>query len=530
MCIFKLPNLVEQKDDILDIKINKLVRSINSKSQDCQGTDMKNLFLSPVDIVKSKLEKRLKALECLSPINKHIKLSSNQSSFMRELKLWLEKAINTDFIIFDTEFINEFKLTESGDIYKGENNSKFAHGNGVCFTQQNNIVEGKFFNGVVEKWLAKILYSNGEFYTGQVSKEGDRNGHGIYFYLNGDVYDGQFVHNKRIGQSRLRFVDGSEYIGQFINDEAEGHGIYTDIHGNRYMSIAKDKSLASKENKNGFFLKGRLYGKGELTFKNGDMYVGEFKGTKRHGYGVMKYIWPISDKDYSNLGEYKGEWKNDVREGAGEMSYLNGSHYKGIWVNDLKSSGELKLLDGTIYNGYFKNGNYHGKGKLSLLRGITVEGRFIDGEIGSSGKITFQNGNIFKGTIENYSIGEEGKLIYFEGDVYEGFFANGLRHGFGTYLDTEGNYYQGRWEGDRKEGKGVEFLKEKQEVFEGMFRYSKRNGPGKSLNYKGELYDGEWRDNAKLGNKKYHSKIDPSIYNEIVQRLLSKKSRKSIWK
>ena len=307
--VFKLPSLQDKKEDILDIRIGKLVRLDNSKSQDFHESSMKNLFMNPIDIVKSRLEKRLKKLDRLSPLNKFIKLSSNQCSFMRELKRWLEKAINTDFIIFDEGFVNEYKLTESGDIYKGENNNGFAHGNGIWFTRQNNIVEGKFFNGVVDKGLAKILYSNGEFYTGQVSKGGDRNGHGVYFYSNGDIYDGQFVNNERVGQSRLRFVDGSEYIGQFINDEAEGHGIFTDIHGNRLMSLTKDKDNAFKEMKSGFFLKGRLYGKGEIIFKNGDHYVGEFKGSKRNGFGIMKYKWPISDRDYSNLGEYKGKWK-----------------------------------------------------------------------------------------------------------------------------------------------------------------------------------------------------------------------------
>lgn len=60
--------------------------------------------------------------------------------------------------------------------------------------------------------MVRILFSNGEFYTGEISKGGARNGQGVYYYANGDVYDGKFVNNKRIGNSRLIFSDCSEYI------------------------------------------------------------------------------------------------------------------------------------------------------------------------------------------------------------------------------------------------------------------------------------------------------------------------------
>jgi hypothetical protein len=79
-----------------------------------------------------------------------------------------------------------------------------------------------------------------------VKPEGVKHGKGIYFYKNGDIYDGEFVDNMRVGKSRLRFHDGSEYIGQFIADEADGHGIFSDKYGNRYMSVADDNAEENK--------------------------------------------------------------------------------------------------------------------------------------------------------------------------------------------------------------------------------------------------------------------------------------------
>ena len=525
--VFKLPSLSKYNKDFLDVTIGKLTKSYDFKAKDINGTKMENLFINSLDTLKSKLTKRLDALNVLVPGNKFIKLSGNQTSFLKECKRWLEKAISSDAIISDDSFINEFKLTESGDIYRGESNKEYPHGNGIWFTQQNNLVEGKYFNGSIEQGLAKILYSNGEFYTGQVNRGGERNGHGVYFYMNGDIYDGQFIHNDRIGQSRLRFIDGSEYIGQFIDDEADGHGIFTDNHGNRYMTIAKDQNSSKKneENKGGYFLRGRLYGRGEINFKNGDFYQGEFKGSKREGYGEMKFNSPLSEVDFSNLGEYQGSWKNDVREGTGEMTYIDGSQFTGIWRNDERFLGELKFLDGSLYTGYFQNNKYSGEGKLELARGITIEGKFENNEIGKIGKLIFQNGNIFEGFIEENNIGHSGKLIYKTGEEYEGFFMHGLKHGFGIMIDADGNIYEGKWQDDRREGEGKEFLKTNQEFYEGNFKLNKRDGHGKCLNYKGKVYDGQWRAGEKVENIRFHHKVDPKVYFDVVNKFISKKSK-----
>ena len=45
-----------------------------------------------------------------------------------------------------------------------------------------------------------------------------RNGKGTMKYLNGDVYNGDWVDNKRQGSGKLITNDGIEYIGQFENN------------------------------------------------------------------------------------------------------------------------------------------------------------------------------------------------------------------------------------------------------------------------------------------------------------------------
>ena len=230
-----------------------------------------------------------------------------------------------------------------------------------------------------------------------------------------------FVENKRVGKAQLRFRDGSQYIGQFINDEADGHGLYTDTKGNRYQSKGqKDKD--EQDDETGHFLKGKLYGKGEIKFINGNTYIGHFKGTHREGYGEMTYLITHEEDNETQTGIYKGYWKRDNREGDGVMTYDNGSKFSGIWLKDAKYYGTLSSPEGISYTGYFKNNIYDGKGRLILPTGLIVEGNFIKGEFTNKGKLIYPDGKIFEGNIIDYEIGDRGVITYPNKDQYEGYF------------------------------------------------------------------------------------------------------------
>lgn len=45
---------------------------------------------------------------------------------------------------------------------------------------------------------------------------------------------------------------------------------------------------------------GKMHGKGEYVFPNGNSYKGEFKNDKRDGYGIYKW---------QNM-YYEGDWEN----------------------------------------------------------------------------------------------------------------------------------------------------------------------------------------------------------------------------
>jgi hypothetical protein len=61
----------------------------------------------------------------------------------------------------------------------------------------------------------------GEFWNGKP------NGHGTYFFANGDQYDGEFRDGKLSGQGTLSFANGNEYVGEFRDNKQNGQGTFS---------------------------------------------------------------------------------------------------------------------------------------------------------------------------------------------------------------------------------------------------------------------------------------------------------------
>ena len=108
-------------------------------------------------------------------------------------------------------------------------------------------------------------------------------------------------------------------------------------------------------------------GFGILIDKDGNKYVGGWKGDNISGYGRI-----ISKEgDY-----YEGEWKNGIIEGNGKY-YSNSEKY--------------------TYTGSFKNFTFHGKGKIVYDNNTIYEGNFENGYKMGEGKLTFEDGSYYEG-------------------------------------------------------------------------------------------------------------------------------------
>ena len=73
-----------------------------------------------------------------------------------------------------------------------------------------------------------------------------RNGVGVHYYKNGDLYDGEWLNDRRIGRGRILLSDGSKINGMFIEDKADGYVEFEDRKGNMFQSENEEGKAISK--------------------------------------------------------------------------------------------------------------------------------------------------------------------------------------------------------------------------------------------------------------------------------------------
>lgn len=130
---------------------------------------------------------------------------------------------------------------------------------------------------------AKLDFADGT-YEGEINQDGQKNGTGIYRWIDGSFYEGEYQDDKRHGKGRFLWANGESYIGAYLMDERTGKGIY--------------------------------------HWPDGSFYEGDFLSGKRHGWGQFQSTDQIV---------YAGEWFDDLQHGQGSLTYPDGRILKGIW-------------------------------------------------------------------------------------------------------------------------------------------------------------------------------------------------------
>lgn len=337
----------------------------------------------------------------------------------------------------------------SGDIYEGEFSNNFQDGvgimknfteNGSCIVYEGdwemglrdgygiyNCSDGTNFSGQWEK--GKQFYgifngSQGHRYMG--FWDGNKmDQKGVFYDPVGKVYKGEFEKGVFKGIGELKQGD-MRIAGHFDKDKVNRQGI---IEHGKYTyngDLIRDKphGWGIKNWKNGdeykgYFKNGYECGEGTLTKKNGDIYNGNFDQGVFNGKGIYKF---------SNGNLYEGEFKDGKMKGYGKIVYssegdLQKIDYEGQFENNLPhGKGVLRLENGSIYRGEFKEGKMCGKGKMDIKR--------IKGE--DEGNQIYE-GEFFDDLFEGYGIYYENKRI-----VYKGYWRYGKKHGQAEFMDNDG--------------------------------------------------------------------------------------------
>ena len=193
-------------------------------------------------------------------------------------------------------------------------------------------------------------------------------------YINGDVYNGDWMDHKKNGKGKMTYINGDIYDGEWLNNLKQGNCLYLYKNGSKL---------------NGEIKKGLFYGTGKKIYENGDIYEGEFINGMRSRKG--KYILYAN-----NHILYDGDWLNNIFNGSGIISYTSGKRYEGEFVNGKRYNGIYLNQDGTsLCGGYWKDNSHYNKVRKISKDGSIHQQEFINGML-------IKNIHINTNTEENY--------------------------------------------------------------------------------------------------------------------------------
>ncbi|KAL6060344.1 2-isopropylmalate synthase [Balamuthia mandrillaris] len=165
----------------------------------------------------------------------------------------------------------------------------------------------------------------------------------------------------------------------------------------------------------------RFEGAGKMTFADGSTYEGEYRNGACEGYGVLRG----GARGAGGGTLYEGHWRGGEPFGFGKMTHLaKGVVEEGEW-NGWLVKGVRRFADGTYYEGEFgENTHYHGRGKLVLPDGTENEGTWENGQM-VRGKVRFSNGTRYEGEVKNGLCHGEGMATFPNGTVFAGEWKDG---------------------------------------------------------------------------------------------------------
>ena len=215
------------------------------------------------------------------------------------------------------------------------------------------------------------------------------------------------------------------------------------------IATSRRKIIKSNDDVEGKYIK---HGKGELRLQRGEYllyFSGNFENNKKNGYGTMTY---------ADMSTYKGNWKDDIPEGAGEIHRRGESYVGEITAHKEypKTLMPLPMGKGVLIksNGDRYEGEFKGFSQISGKRDIYATGDTFDGSYGyikdhqlfKEGTLNILNYSEYTGQFKEGRYHGKGEIVYKNGDTYSGNFRNGFFHGTGIFYDSQRKReYRGNW-------------------------------------------------------------------------------------
>lgn len=188
--------------------------------------------------------------------------------------------------IYEGEYVNGKKegkgvmTWKEGSVnhsYEGDWKNNCYHGKGKMKYQDGSSYEGDWKMSSKEGYGIEVS-SEGDRYEGGFHDD-RRSGKGAMKYVNGDSYEGEWKEGRYHGKGMKKFANGASYDGEWLCPEL--HGIFSYFHGSGVYTSEKGDVYE------GQFVRNRKEGKGIMKYSNGESYEGEWKSDVREGQGKL---------------------------------------------------------------------------------------------------------------------------------------------------------------------------------------------------------------------------------------------------
>ena len=231
---------------------------------------------------------------------------------------------------------------------------------------------------------------------------------------------------------------------------------------------------------------------GAIPFPGGASYSGEYRENKDklqilHGQGEFT----------STAFRYKGEFRDNKKQGKGTYIWANGNRYEGDFVDDEPSGrGKFVFASGDQYEGEYAGGAFNGKGVFVSKNGDKTDATFVNGQAHGRAVYLFANGDKYEGEMAVGKMSGKGIFTAKGGDRWEAIFADDRAHGKGVYYFSNGDRYEGEFTGGAMTGKGTYFYSTGYKS-EGSYINAQLNGEGKFYFNDGGWFEGVFEQGLK---------------------------------
>ena len=141
----------------------------------------------------------------------------------------------------------------------------------------------------------------------------------------------------------------------------------------------------------------------------------------------------------------EGDYDEDgLRHGYFAFSWPSGMCLYGFFQHGRLQTGIRKGSRGELYEGEFKDGDYHGEGTLRAAGSVYV-GSFKNGRYHGQGTITCTDGSRYEGMWRDGKRHGLGVCHYSSSEVFSGGWSSNLAHGLGTHT-KDGVVWKGEWD------------------------------------------------------------------------------------